>query len=233
MWRASRHAGRGLFHALAELGAVRMAPPRDPRASAHRLAGALGMIARAHDLSVTLSGDIPRGAALLVANQVSYLDLLAILPACPALPVVPGELLGWPIVGPIGAALGVVFVRRADPLARISALRRIHDLLAAEASVLDFAAPHELVGPFWRGSFGIARRLSVPVVPVAIRYRDPARTWTGEDAFLPHYIRTAGAARVEIAVRFGEPMFARTGEPPEAMAARARGTIGHLLERTR
>ena len=108
--RASRHAGRGLFYALAELGSARMAPPRDARDAIHRLAGALGAIARAHSLAVTVTGDIPRGRALIVANHVSYLDPLAILPRCPAAPLAKSEVEAWPIVGPIGKALGVQFV---------------------------------------------------------------------------------------------------------------------------
>src|SRR5690349_2643551 len=52
LFRATNHAGRGLFNALAELGAARMAPPRGPRDAAHRLAGALGTVARAHDIAV-------------------------------------------------------------------------------------------------------------------------------------------------------------------------------------
>jgi len=50
--RGVRHIGRGLFSALAELGAIRMAPLHDSRTAAHRLAGALGTIARAHDLAI-------------------------------------------------------------------------------------------------------------------------------------------------------------------------------------
>ncbi len=73
---AVRHLGGGLFSALAELGSARMAPPRDPREAAHRLAGALGAVGRAHDLTVTVTGSVPRGAALIVANHVSYLDPL-------------------------------------------------------------------------------------------------------------------------------------------------------------
>src|SRR5262245_46216809 len=97
-----RHAGRGLFNALAELGAARMAPPRDLREASHRLAGALGTIARSHEIVVTTHGEIPRGRALLVANHVSYLDPLAILPLCPAAPLAKSEVEAWPIVGSIG-----------------------------------------------------------------------------------------------------------------------------------
>ncbi len=165
--RATRHVGRGLFDALAELGSARMTPPRNPRDAAHRLAAALGAIGRAHALHVTMHGEIPRGTALLVSNHVSYLDPLAILPVCPAIPIAKGEIASWPIVGSIGSALGVTFVRRDDPFARARVLRHVHDLLAAGAPVLNFpegtTTRGDKVAPFWRGTFGIAQRLGVPV----------------------------------------------------------------------
>lgn len=234
---SAAHIGRGLFNALAELGAVRMAPPTDSRAAAHRLAGALGAVARAHDLHVVVRGEIPRSTALVIANHVSYLDPLAILPMCPALPVAKGEVSAWPIVGPIGAALGTVFVKRDDPMARARALRRIYELLAGGTSVLNFAAgtttKGDSVRPFWRGTFGIAQRLGVPVVPVAIRYRDPDMAWCDGATFLPHYMQLTARKRVDVALAFGAPVLPRTGESPEAMAARVRGVVGHLLQHTR
>lgn len=233
----ARHVGRGLFDALAELGAARMAPPRDAREAAHRLAGALGAIGRAHDIRVTCSGEIPRGCALVVANHVSYLDPIAILPVCPAIPFAKREVARWPIIGPIGAALGVAFVDRDDPLGRARALRRMHDLLAAGAPVLSFpegtTSRGDEVLPFWRGGFGIAQRLGVPVVPLAIRYADPALAWYGGATFLPHYLRTAGRARIDVALAFGAPLYPRTGEPPELMAARARHAVHRLFLPTR
>lgn len=229
---AAKHVGRGMFNALAELGAVRMAPPRDARAAAHRLAGALGAVARAHDVVTEVRGAVPRGCALVVANHVSYLDPLAVLPVCPAIPVAKGEVSAWPIVGQIGGALGVVFVARTDPMARVRVLRRIHALLASGAPVLNFAegttTRGDDVAPFWRGTFGIAARLGVPIVPVAVRYRDPAMAWTGGATFLPHYLDTTGRARIEVRVTFGAPLLARTGEPAEWIAARARHAVRTL-----
>ena len=224
---ALRHVGSGLFSALAELGNARMTPPRDPRDAAHRLAGALGALGRAHDLAVTVRGEIPRGPALIVANYVSYLDPLAILPVCPAVPIVRGEVLAWPVIGPIGAALGVVFVR-GD---RMRVLRRVHTLLAAGVPVLDFpeGSSGASVQPFHRGTFGIAQRVGVPVVPVAVRYRDPARAWCDATTFLPHYLRTAGQSRIDVELVFGSAMSPRAGELPEDMAARARNAIARAL----
>ncbi len=212
----ARHTGRGLFQALAELGAVRMTPPRDSRAAAHRLAGALGAVARAHDLVVTVRGEIAHGPALVVSNHVSYLDPIALLPVCPAIPIAKGEVAGWPIVGPVGKAFGIIFLARRDPMARVRTLRRIHDLLAAGTPVYNFpegtTTRGDRVLPFWRGGFGIAQRLGVPVVPVAIRYRDPALAWCDGATFVPHYLRTAARPCTEVTLAFGAPLHARTGE---------------------
>lgn len=230
-----KHVGRGVFEALSELGAARMHPPKDTREAVHRLAGAVTACARAHDIRVHLRGDVPRGAALVIANHVSYLDPIAVLPVCPAAPIAKGEVATWPLVGPIACGLGVVFVRRADPMARVRTLRRVHDLLADGVPVLNFAegttTAGETVGPMWRGTFGIAARLGVPVVPVTLRYRDPAMAWVGKAPFLPHYRRMASGAGVDVDLVFGAAMQARTGEAPEAMAARVRNTIGFQLER--
>jgi len=232
LFRASRRVGRGLFHALAELGSARMAPPRDPRDAAHRLAGALGTIARPR-----VDGDVPRGSALIVANHISYLDPLAILPVCPAAPLAKREVAGWPLIGPIGAALGVVFVARDEPFGRVRALRRVHALLAAGVPVLSFpegtTSPGATVGPFHRGTFGIAQRLGVPVVPVAIRYRDPRLAWIDGETFLPHYARVAARDRIEVTLTFCSPLPTRTGEFPEDYAARARNAIALALQRAR
>jgi 1-acyl-sn-glycerol-3-phosphate acyltransferase len=231
-----RHGTAGLFHALAELGSARMTPPRDRLSAAHRLAGALGTIARAHDIVVTRRGEVPRTRALIVANHVSYLDPLAVLPVCPAVPLAKSDVEGWPIIGPIAHRLGVLFVKRDTPGGRIRALRRIHDLLESGISVLNFpegtTTAGDRIAPFWRGTFGIAQRLGVPVVPVAIRYADPSVAWYGGATFLPHYARLLAMKRVEIDLELAPAMEPRTGEAPEAMAARCRHTIARILERT-
>lgn len=235
--RAARHAGRGLFNALAELGCARLSPPDDPGAAARRLSAALETIARAHVLVVTVKGAIPRHPALVVANHVSYLDPLAILPKFAAAPLAKGEVMSWPVIGPIGAALGVTFVQRDDPASRIRALRRIHHLLASGVSVLNFPEGTTTRGtevlPFWRGTFGIARRLGVPVVPVAIRYRDPALAWCDGATFMPHYLGVAARPHVEVQLSFLPALSARTGECAEDMAQRARDRIARALHTTR
>lgn len=233
LFRATRHLGSGLFSALADLGTARTSPPRDDREAAHRLAGAVGALARSHKLVVETRGEITRGPALIVANHVSYLDPIVILPRSPAIPVAKAEVRDWPVIGNIAEALGAVFVSRRDRMSRARALRRIYELLAAGVPVLNFpegtTTRGDYVQPFLRGSFGIAQRLGVPVVPVAIRYRDPDMAWFGGTSFLPHYLRTAAQPKIEVTLTFCPPMPVRVGEQPEDMAVRTRHTIMRAL----
>ena len=84
---------------------------------------------------------------------------------------------------------------------RARALRRVHRLLAAGAAGAELPRGHDdrrrAVAPFWRGTFGIAQRLGVPVVPVALRYRDPrSGVVRRRDVLAPLLAhRCAGAAR--------------------------------------
>ncbi len=230
---SARHFGGGLFYALATLGTARMSPPREPRSAATRLADALGAIAVSHDLAPTVLGEIPRGAALLVSNHVSYLDPLAILPVAPALPVVASDVEAWPLVGSIGKRLGVMFVPRRQIAGRARILQRMHHVLASGTSVLNFpegaTTTGGSVGPFFSGGFGVAAQLDIPVVPLAIRYADPALAWARGTTFLPHYLDTLARRRIDVTLSFGAPLFARAGEGPERMAARARTAVQRLL----
>lgn len=230
-----KHMARGMFHALAQLGNARSTPIKDARDGAHRLASTLGMIARSHGLRVRVAGEIPRMPALLVCNHVSYLDPLAILPLCPAVPMAKMEVADWPIIGLLAKQLGVTFIDRSDAMQRAAALRRIAHLLNQGISVLNFAegttTDGRTVAPFWRGSFGIAQRYAIPVVPMAIRYDDPKMAWTGGAAFLPHYVATSQKPQIGISLVIGSPMYPRTGEPVEHFATRAQQSVGSLLHR--
>jgi 1-acyl-sn-glycerol-3-phosphate acyltransferase len=230
-----KHMARGMFHALAELGHSHRTPVKDASEGAHRLAATLGLIARSHGIRVRVSGDVPRMPSLLVCNHVSYLDPLAILPLCPAIPLAKSEVADWPVVGPVAKQLGVAFIDRNDAMQRAATLRRLTRMMAQGVSVLNFAegttTDGRTVAPFWRGSFGVAQQLELPVVPLAIRYDDPKMAWTGGAAFLPHYTAMAQKRSIGVSLVIGSPLYPRTGEPPEHFAARTRNAVSALLHR--
>jgi 1-acyl-sn-glycerol-3-phosphate acyltransferase len=228
-------------HALEEAGRARLLTrARDPQQRARNQVFLLERVAtefcRVHGLALDVRGRLPTTPAVLVANHVSYLDPLVLVRLVPAAPIAKKNVEGWPIIGAVGHALGVLFVDRNDPHSGARVLHRAHRLLQGGISVLNFPEGTTTTGdqllPFRRGIFGIARLAGRPVVPIALRYHHPMRPWIGEELFLPHYLRTAAQERAKVEVHIGAAIDARDHPDAAAVAAVTRATIGHLLTQT-
>jgi 1-acyl-sn-glycerol-3-phosphate acyltransferase len=164
----------------------------------------------------------------------SYLDPIALLPVIPALPICKGEVGDWPLIGPGAHATGVLLVDRGCSWSGARVLRRAIAALRAGASVLNFPEGTTTAGdrvlPFRRGIFGAARLARVPILPVALEYGDADLAWTGDQTFIPHYLRTAGKERIPVRVTVGAP-FWPARRPAADLAAEARRRILSLLGR--
>jgi lyso-ornithine lipid O-acyltransferase len=215
--------------------AVRSRPgDASPPQQAAALCRLFGRLADHHGLSIEVAGELPRQPCVAVANHVSYLDPIAFLALAPALPVCKGEVERWPLIGAAARATGVLLVDRECAWSGARLLRRALAALDAGASVLNFpegtTSDGSEVLPFRRGIFGAARLARVPIVPVAFAYADPDSAWTGDQTFIPHYLRTAARERVEVRVSFGRALWP-VERPAEELAAEARRRILALLGR--
>ena len=120
-------------------------------------------------------GNLPTGAALIVANHSSYLDFLICMAAFPvgARFVIKGELRKNPLVGPILEKMGHVFIDRHSTARSLSDLEEVVKLLEAGEKVVVFPegtfSAEVGMRAFKLGAFKLAARTGVPVVPVAIR----------------------------------------------------------------
>ena len=172
-WQVSRHVGRGMFTALAELGIARATPPKSQADAVARQSLAAKAMTVAADLITVVEGEMPRSPCLLVANHVCDLDPIVLLAQTPALLVVRRQVGEQLVLGSVARALEVVFVEE-DHFSRINALRRVDEALRAGVSVLNFPegtpSPTAMPQRFARGTFGIAQRLNIPVVPIAITF---------------------------------------------------------------
>ncbi|MEV6597025.1 lysophospholipid acyltransferase family protein [Actinoplanes sp. NPDC051346] len=74
-------------------------------------------------------GRTPHTGSLLVANHVSWLDVLALLAVAPVTLVAKREVRGWPLVGAMARAAGAIFVDRDRP-------RRLPETVAEVAAAL-------------------------------------------------------------------------------------------------
>jgi 1-acyl-sn-glycerol-3-phosphate acyltransferase len=120
-------------------------------------------------------GPLAPPGALVVANHVSWLDVLALNAVAPVRMLAKREVRRWPLLGVMAACAGTVFLDR-------DRLRALPDAVAGLAAALRAGTPIGVfaegttrcgrdLGPFRPAAFQAARDAGAPVVPVAVRYR--------------------------------------------------------------
>jgi len=116
------------------------------------------------------------GGTLLVANHVSWLDILAINAVQPARFVSKAEVRDWPVIGWLVTRGGTLYIERAQ---RRDALRVVHKMakvLSAGEVVAVFPEGTTTDGralrPFHANLLQAAIATGTPVQPVALRYSD-------------------------------------------------------------
>jgi 1-acyl-sn-glycerol-3-phosphate acyltransferase len=177
------------------------------------------------NLAIERTGQLPPSPAVLVANHVSWLDPIVVAALTPCAVIAKSEIERWPLVGERCGSLGVIFVDRLSTASGASALRQARRAIESGVSVLNFpegtTSRGNVVYPFRRGIFGLARALRVPVVPVRIEL-PPELTWAGADAFLPHLLRCCASEGARVRLHFGAPLPHQPGLPPAWNAEQAR-----------
>ncbi|TWH66350.1 1-acyl-sn-glycerol-3-phosphate acyltransferase [Micromonospora olivasterospora] len=125
-------------------------------------------------------GRLPRRRALVVANHLSWLDILAVLAVAPARMLAKREVRDWPLIGLLAAAAGALFVDRARPRALPATVARVAAALRAGHPVAVFPEGTTWCGVlpgcrpgggFRPAVFQAAVDAGAPVVPVRIGYR--------------------------------------------------------------
>lgn len=139
------------------------------------------------DLRVTGS---PEGSAtLLMANHISWLDIIALLATSNCRFVGKSELARWPVLGTMIAGAGTVFVERASKRDVRRVVTEIQVALQQGKLVAVFPEGTTTAGnsvqSFHPNLFEAAILSSAPVQPVSIRYR---KRRTGETSVAPAYV---------------------------------------------
>ncbi|MHA6784890.1 lysophospholipid acyltransferase family protein [Pseudonocardia saturnea] len=125
---------------------------------------------------------------LVVANHLSWIDVLALYATGPVRMQAKCEVATWPVIGPLAARTGALFVDRAGLRALPQTVAGTADALRAGAVVGVFPEGTtwcgSAAGPFRRAAFQAAIDADVPVRPVAFVLRLPDGTRTGSGAFV-------------------------------------------------
>lgn len=195
---------------------------------------------RAVGLQVHVTGVAPRaGAALIVANHISWLDIAAIHAAAPhARFVSKADVLRWPLLGWLIRGAGTLFIQRER---KRDAVRVVHamvqalqdgDTVAVFPEGTTGAGPELL--PFHANLLQAAVSTGTPVQPVVLRFADagrpfsPAVDFTGDITLAQSVWRVVSARGLCAHVQLLPPVGTEHADR-RALAEHLRGLIAERL----
>lgn len=231
---------RALVHMLAGWITIRLVFPglgqaeRDLRvqAWAQRMLHLLGL-----DIEVTGAAPVA-GPLLLVANHISWLDIVLMHAGRHCRFVSKSDVRHWPLIGTLATGAGTLYIERES---RRDAMRVVHHM-AESLSAGDILAvfPEGTTSdgvsllPFHANLLQAAISADAPVQPVALSFLDarsrlPSRApcYIDDDTLLGSIWRTLATPGIVAVVRYGEPQRAR-GRDRRTWAAALRDEVLQL-----
>lgn len=159
------------------------------------------------------------GPVLLVANHISWLDILVMDAAHPARFVSKADIKHWPVLGALITGAGTLYIERAS---RRDAMRVVHQMAAAltagdTLAVFPEGTTHDgrTLLPFHANLIQAAISAHAPALPVALQYLDGASgsvsdapLFVGDTTLLQSVWRTLRADGMHACVHYGEPQLA-------------------------
>lgn len=185
---------------------------------------------------LALEGAPPAGAALLVANHSSWLDIPVLSAVAPVSFIAKREVGTWPLFGALAKLQSTVFVNRDSRHSTGSERKEIATRLKQGDCLVLFPEGTSSDGtdvlPFKSSYFGAVEGLDVSVIPVTISYLGEPKfyAWFGEMDLLPHLWQVIKSGPFKVRITFHPAL---TKADRKTMAARAFTTIARTLGESR
>ncbi|MGZ5180144.1 MAG: lysophospholipid acyltransferase family protein [Ramlibacter sp.] len=216
--RASGRLLHALWHALAGLATILVLFPRlDEAARQDRVQAWAQRMLDVLGIGLELRGDPPaHGPMLLVANHISWLDILVLHAARHCRFVSKSEVRHWPLLGRLATGAGTLYIERHS---RRDAMRVVHQMAASlRAGEILAVFPEGTTSngitllPFHANLIQAAVSADAPAQPVALQFIE---TRTGRPSLSPCYIdddtlvgslwRTLSGPPITAVASFGQP----------------------------
>lgn len=152
---------------------------------------------------------------LFAANHVSWLDICALLAACPTRFVAKAEIRNWPVIGLLSRNVGTLFIERAKRGDTIRINQHISDVLATGDRVTIFpegtTSDGTILRHFHASLLQSAATAGVLLYPVAIRYRNTEGKICKEAAYIDPSLflslkQILNQTQIDVDVTFLEPI---------------------------
>ena len=194
---------------------------------------------RVMGIALQVDGTPHVGGTLLVANHISWLDIMAVHAVCPhARFVSKADVKAWPLLSRLVDAGGTLYLERER---KRDALRVVHAMaqaLAAGETIAVFPEGTTSVGrallPFHANLLQAAIATHTPIQPVALRFSDRhdavshAVEFVGDTTLLESLWRVAGGEDVVVRVQL-LPAQPSAGADRRALSASLRAQIDQAL----
>lgn len=183
---------------------------RFARSASRRVLGALGVTLVVNDRRMIDHDPRVRIGGLVVANHISFLDIVAIAAIAPSRFVAKSEVLDMAGIGLLARRLGVIGVVRASLRALPGTVDRVAEALRQGAAVTVFPEGTTWCGaasgPFRPAFFAAAHAAGAPIMPITLEYHEDdgyhcsASAFIGDDSPLTTLRRVLAVRSMTITV---------------------------------
>ncbi|GAC1601804.1 MAG: lysophospholipid acyltransferase family protein [Ramlibacter sp.] len=179
-----------------------------------------------------------QGPLMLVANHISWLDILVIHAARHCRFVSKSDVQSWPLIGRLATGAGTLYIARESRRDAMRVVHRMADSLRAGEILAVFPEGTTSDGvsllPFHGNLVQAAISASVPALPVALDFVDAASgarsltpCYIGDDTLVGSLWRTVTGPAIKAVVTFGAPQRA-DGRDRRTWALALRGEVESL-----
>jgi 1-acyl-sn-glycerol-3-phosphate acyltransferase len=188
-------------------------------------------------------GSCPDSASLVIANHLSYLDVMVLGADGPMVFVAKSEVASWPVIGPLCAFVGTLFIDRSSRAGLPAVTNAVANLMAAGIRVMVFPEGTTTAGdrllPFRPALLQPAIDQAAAVACATLLYETPPGSipaessvcWVGDAPFAPHVYGLLGLRSIDAHVVWSDAVLKETSR--RALAERAHGVILGELEALR
>ncbi|GIF78250.1 lysophospholipid acyltransferase family protein [Asanoa siamensis] len=181
-------------------------------------------------MKLRLRGRPPRGKALVVANHVSWLDIVTLLAVAPGRMLAKVEVKRWPLFGALAASGGTIFIDRARPRTLPDTVADVAATLRAGGVVTVFpegtTGCGASVGTFRPAMFQAAIDAGATVVPVTLRYGGPAASFIGDETLWASVRRVLALPKPVASVAVAPALHPEPQASRRALARVAQAAVG-------
>jgi len=178
-------------------------------------------------VQLQVQGAMAAEARLLVANHISWLDILVLGATGPMVFVAKAEVADWPVMGYLAKGVGTLFVKRGDSAQTSLTAERMAWQLRQGKRLMLFPEGTTTAGDkvlrFHARLLQPAVLAQVPVQSLAIEYLGPAKTlapFIDDDDFLTHLLRILALDGIAMRLSYAPALAAAASRGELAQATR-------------